>query len=439
MVRILVVDDEEGIRTFIAQVLEGMGHQVTMAADGQVASEILASKSFHLMITDLNMPRLDGMALLRKSRAEQPEMEVVVLTAHGTVDSAVEAMKLGAIDYMQKPLSGPDELRLTVSRALERRRLLEAGLRHKTQDHSIEPVARDPAMLMVMKQVEMVAPTDSSVLLTGESGTGKEVIARSLHALSPRRERPFVAVNCAGLSRDLLESEMFGHERGAFTGAVSRQRGRFELADTGTLFLDEVSEVKPDLQARLLRVLEERSFERVGGTRTIEVDVRLVAATNRDLQQAMQAGHFREDLFHRLAVFPIHLPALRERPQDILLLAEHLLERVAAKLGRSGLSLSAEASKELGRHSWPGNVRELGNVLERAAILSAGSAIEGQHLLLGPEVKTSSKLEGTLKDLEREAIRQALLSTGGHRKNTAKRLGIALRTLYGKLKEYDLD
>jgi two-component system response regulator AtoC len=294
-------------------------------------------------------------------------------------------------------------------------------------------------MLKVMQQVEMVAPTDSSVLLTGESGTGKEVIARRLHDLSPRRDRPFVAVNCAGLSPALLESEMFGHERGAFTGAVSRQRGRFELADTGTFFLDEVSEVRPELQARLLRVLEERSFERVGGSRTIEVDVRLVAATNKDLQQAMQAGDFREDLFHRLAVFPIHLPALRERPQDILLLAEHLLERVAAKLGQTGLSLSAEARKELGRHSWPGNVRELGNVLERAAILSAGEPIGRQHLLLGPAVQASSRLDGTLKELERKAIRQALLSTGGHRKDTAKRLGIGLRTLYDKLKEYDLD
>jgi two-component system response regulator FlrC len=435
--RVLVVDDEEGIRTFIGEVLKGEGLQVTLAPDGQAALDMLSRQSFHLTITDLKMPRLDGMELLRRVRAEQPEMEVIVLTAHSTVESAVEAMKLGAFDYLKKPLSGPDELRLVVSRALERRRLLEASRREAFQDQ-VELVAEDPAMREVVAQLSKVAATGTTVLLTGESGTGKEVVARRLHLLSPRKSGPFVAVNCAALSAELLESELFGHEKGAFTGAVSRKRGRFELADHGTLFLDEVSELKTELQAKLLRVLEERCFERVGGTRIIEVDIRLVAATNRDLTAEMNAGRFREDLYHRLAVFPIHLPPLRDRPGDVLPLAEHLLAGIRIKLGKTQLDLGEEARKVLHTHDWPGNVRELANVLERAAILAEGRQISAADLLLHAPGQTGPVLDGTLKDLERQAIRRALEATGGHRKKAAERLGIGLRTLYDKLKEYDL-
>jgi two-component system response regulator AtoC len=427
--RVLIVDDEESIRTFIAEVLGGEGLRVTLAEDGAAAAEILQQLSFHLMITDLKMPRLDGLTL--------------VLTAHGTVETAVEAMKLGAFDYLAKPLSGPDEIVLTATRALERRRLREE--RRQSRAHAEEGhgfVARDPAMLAVAQQVSRVAPTEATVLLLGESGTGKEVVARALHRESRRHDGPFVAVNCAALSESLLESEMFGHEKGAFTGATAARRGRFELADGGTLFLDEVAELQPQLQAKLLRVLEERRFERVGGTRQIEVDIRLIAATNRDLAQQMLSGRFRDDLYHRLAVFPIRLLPLRERPGDFEPLAAHLLATVARRLGRQELSLSNEARERLRSYEWPGNVRELANVLERAAILTDGTIIGVEHLGIAapPRPALGAGLPAvTLGELEREAIRQALEATGGHRKRAAARLGIGLRTLYEKLKQHALE
>jgi two-component system response regulator FlrC len=443
MDRVLVVDDEEGIRTFIGEVLEGEGLRVTLAADGESAARLLDRESFHLMITDLKMPGLDGMALLRKTRVESPETEVVVLTAHGTVAGAVEAMKLGAFDYLDKPLSGPDELRLVTSRAMERRHLREDAQRMRPSEDG-EPViiAEDRAMQAVMGQVRKVAATDATVLLLGESGTGKEVLSRALHRESRRAGGPFVAVNCAAISDSLLESEMFGHEKGAFTGAVSNHRGRFELADRGTQFLDEVSELRPQLQAKLLRVLQERRFERVGGSRTIEVDARIVAATNCDLTEEMRAGRFREDLDHRLAVFPIRIPPLRERLADIIPLAEELLLRIARQLGRPTLTLDDGARARLATYAWPGNVRELGNVLERAAILSEGTTLGAELILTGPLAATSQHLGNAngekLEDLEKDAIRRMLALTGGNRKQTAARLGIGLRTLYDKLKVYDL-
>ncbi|MCA9551395.1 MAG: sigma-54-dependent Fis family transcriptional regulator [Myxococcales bacterium] len=443
MERILIVDDEESIRTFIGAVLESEGLKVTLAEDGDEAARLLQQHNFHLMVTDLRMPGLDGMALLRKVRAEEPEMEVIVLTAHGTVENAVEAMKLGAFDYLTKPLSGPDEIALTVMRALERRRLREH--RHRADVHAAQCpalVARDPAMAAVVEQVRKVAATDTTVLLLGESGTGKEVVARTVHQLSRRREGPMVAVNCAALSPSLLESEMFGHERGAFTGATTSHRGRFELADGGTLFLDEVGDLAPELQAKLLRVLEQRRFERVGGSREIEVDIRLVAATNHNLLEEMRAGRFREDLYHRLAVFPIRIVPLRDRPADLEPLADALLDRIARQLGRVTLTLSPAARARLAAYSWPGNVRELANVLERAAILADGPVIGAEHLSL----EAGAVQEGgiplpavTLDELEREAIRQALVATSGHRKNAAARLGIGLRTLYDKLKQHALE
>jgi two-component system response regulator FlrC len=443
MERVLVVDDEEGIRTFIGEVLEGEGLRVSLAADGESAARMLDRESFHLMITDLKMPGLDGMSLLRKARAESPETEVVVLTAHGTVAGAVEAMKLGAFDYLDKPLSGPDELRLVASRAMERRHLREDAQRMRAPENG-EPtiVAKDRVMQAVMGQVRKVATTDATVLLLGESGTGKEVLSRVLHRESRRAAGPFVAVNCAAISDSLLESEMFGHERGAFTGAVANHRGRFELADGGTLFLDEVGELRPQLQAKLLRVLQERRFERVGGTRTIEVDVRIVAATNSDLTEAMRAGRFREDLYHRLAVFPIRIPPLRERLADIIPLADDLLARIARQLGRPSLVLDDAARARLASYAWPGNVRELGNVLERAAILAEGNMLGADLILTGPTASASQASDGSgiekLEDMEKEAIRRTLALTGGNRKQTAARLGIGLRTLYDKLKVYDL-
>ncbi len=438
MARVLVVDDEAGIRSFIREVLEGEGHELVCAADGLEASGILAAQSFHLMITDLKMPGMDGMELLEHARTTVPEMEVLLLTAHGTVESAVRAMKLGAFDYLGKPLSGPPELRLLAARALERRRLrlLHEPARRETV---VEVVAVDPLMAEVVDRLRKVAETPASVLLLGESGTGKEVAARFVHQTSPRADGPFVAVNCAAVSEQLVESEIFGHEKGAFTGATERRQGRFELADSGTLFLDEVAELDPGLQAKLLRVLEERSFERLGGARTIRVDVRLIAATNRKLEEEMRRGRFREDLYHRLAVFPVHLPPLRDRPSDILPLSEHLLRKVARELGRPGLRLEPEAAAKLQDYAWPGNVRELGNTLERAAILAGDETISSEHLVLaGAAPASPSTLSGTLKEIEREAIRQALEACDQHRKNAAKKLGIGLRTLYEKIKDYGL-
>ncbi|HEU5061405.1 MAG TPA: sigma-54 dependent transcriptional regulator [Kofleriaceae bacterium] len=450
MSRILVVDDEAGIREFLADALEMAGHEVTPAASAEEAARALDRRSFDLVFTDLRMPGKDGMWLLRKVRAEQPEVEVVVLTAHGSVDSAVEAMKLGAFEYLQKPIGGPDELCLVAARALERRRLRDAETR--AERVAADPGAPrlghgDPAMVPVVQALEKVARTSATVLLLGESGTGKELAARTVHALSDRRDRPFMAVNCAAITETLLESELFGHEKGAFTGANERRRGRIELAEGGTFFLDEVGELRLELQAKLLRVLQERRFEPVGGTRTIEVDVRWIAATNRDLKSMMSEGRFRDDLFHRLAVFPIRLPALRERPADIIPLARDLLGRIGPELKLRRLSLSEAAEQQLLRWHWPGNVRELANVLERAAILSDGQTIQPEHIWLeaGGSGAAAAPGEGgeaevrTLAEMEKDAIARALRAVSGNRRRAAELLGIGERTLYDKLRRYGLD
>ena len=444
MARILVADDEQGLRTFVAEALESDGHVVAQAADGAEAAQVLARASFDLLITDLKMPRMDGMALLRQARLEQPEMEVIVVTAHGSVDSAVEAMKLGAFDYLEKPIAGPGQLRLLASRALARRQLLAARDRAVREAPALPPLTwGDPAMTPVVEALRKVARTDASVLLLGESGTGKEVAARTLHAWSARAQRPFVAVNCASIPETLLESELFGHEKGAFTGASSTRRGRIELAEGGTFFLDEIGEMTPALQAKLLRVLEDRRYERVGGTRTLEADVRWVAATNRDVETLRASGALREDLYHRLGGFPIRLPPLRERRRDIEPLAETLLARIGAALGRTQLTLAPDARQRLLAARWPGNVRELDNALERAAILAEGDEIRAEHLDLGEAgnvaggaLQPARTAPATLEEIEREAIEEALAAAGGNRRAAADRLGIGLRTLYDKLKRY---
>ena len=439
MARILVADDEAGLRAFVAEALQADGHAVSQSADGREAAGLLARESFDLLITYLRMPGLDGMTLLRRARAEQPEMEAIVLTAHGSVDSAVEAMKLGAFDYLEKPIGSPGELRLLVTRALERRALLTARDRATRDAPALPPLTYgDPAMAPVVDALRKVAATNATVLLTGESGVGKEVAARTLHAWSDRRDGPFVAINCAAIATPLLESELFGHEKGAFTGATATRRGRLELADGGTFFLDEIAEMKPELQAKFLRVLEERRFERVGGSRTIKVDVRWVAATNSPLDERRASGEFREDLYHRLAVFPIHLPPLRERPADIVPLARALLRRIGAEIGRGNLTLSDEAAGRLVGAPWPGNVRELANALERAAIVSGGDRITPKDLVVGPGVPSSQSGRGarSLEEIERDAIHRALAAQGGNRRAAAEQLGIGLRTLYEKLKRY---
>ncbi len=436
MARILVADDEEGIRSYVAEALELDGHHVLQAEDGAVAARLLDRDGFDLVITDLKMPGLDGMDLLRKVRQEQPDVEVVVLTAHGTVDTAVEAMKAGAFDYLQKPVSGPAELRLLAGRALQRRSLLalQSGSQREQDDGGL--VWEDPAMEPVVGALKKVARTTATVLLLGDSGTGKEVAARAVHGWSDRHDGPFVAVNCAALSDTLLESELFGHEKGAFTGAHARRRGRLELAQGGTFFLDEIGELRPDLQAKLLRVLQERQFERVGGVRTLHADVRWVAATNRDLAAMMEQGSFREDLYHRLAVFPVRVPPLAERPADVLPLARELLRRVGQELGRPGLCLDEEAAEQLRASAWPGNVRQLRNALERAAILADGPEIRREHLWSDPTLAGAVAAPVTLAALERQAIERTLAACGGNRKAAAQQLGIGERTLYEKLKRF---
>jgi two-component system response regulator AtoC len=446
MARLLVADDETEIREFLADALEMDGHDVVAVEDGSRAAALLVRGTFDVVVTDLRMPGQDGMSLLSRVRAEAPETQVIVLTAHASIESAVQAMRAGAYDYLEKPIASPAALRLLIARALERRQLLTEREGASRISSVLPPLSYgDPRMAAVQAGLLRVAKTDATVLLLGETGTGKEVAARSLHAYSPRAARPFIAVNCAALSESLLESELFGHEKGAFTGAHAQRRGRLELAEGGTFFLDEIGELKPGLQAKLLRVLQEGQFERVGGSRTLHARVRWVAATNRDLLAMTREGSFRDDLYHRLAVFPLRLPPLRERPLDLAPLTDQLLASISLELGRPGLHLADDARELLASAELRGNIRELRNLLERAAILSDQSVLRADHLTLEVggnawiDSVSSGVGEGTLEDIERAAIGRALQQTGRNRKRAAERLGIGLRTLYEKLKRYELE
>ena len=440
-----MADDEEGFRAFVRDVLTRAGHQVVTVADGDAALAVLAaadSSGLDLVLTDLQMPGASGMDVVAAARSACPRAPVLVLTAFGEVSTAVEAMRRGAFDYLQKPLESPAALRAAVERALAS---VSPPVAAAAQPSEVDDGALSfgaPAMRPVVDAVTRLARTDATVLLTGETGTGKELTARAIHDRGARRHRPFVAVNCAVLADNLVESELFGHERGAFTGAVAQRRGRLELADKGTFFLDEVGELPLSTQAKLLRVIEERRFERLGGERAIAVDVRFIAATHRDLRAMIRAGTFRDDLYHRLAVFPLALPPLRARPEDIVPLAQRLLSRLASSSGRGTVSLTPAAQAHLAAGHFPGNVRELRNVLERALVLSDGALLEVEHLTLDEEAEApaprSRAVIESLEATERRQIERALLAVGGNRKEAASRLGIGLRTLYEKLKRYQI-
>jgi two-component system response regulator HydG len=454
MASILVVDDEKKIAALLAAELADAGHQVVTAHDGDSASRILRSKRFDVVLTDLRLGGTDGLDVLRAAKAADPDVAVLLMTAYATVKTAVAAMKEGATDYLEKPVD-LEKLAVVLERSLERRRLAEENrrLREGLRAGPLGPDAmvrgKSPAIAAVLALAQRVAPSDATVLLTGESGTGKEVIARAIHDWSPRRAHPWVAVNCAALAETLLESELFGHEKGAFTDAHERKMGWFEVAKKGTVFLDEIGEMKPSTQAKLLRVLEERRFHRLGGSEMIEADARVIAATNRDLARGITEGGFREDLFYRLNVFPIELPPLRERMEDLDELCAHFLRRS----GYRGPGIDPTALEALRRYDWPGNLRELRNVIERAVILAGDGAIGMDEIhvprpraraLRGTAAESAAARSGalaepfSLSEQEEQMIRQALAKAGGNKSKAARLLGITRRALYGRLERYGI-
>ncbi|MDZ4179292.1 MAG: sigma-54 dependent transcriptional regulator [Coriobacteriia bacterium] len=441
--RVLIVDDEKNMRWVLGQALEGEGFEVDQAADGKEALAAVAERTPDVMVLDHRMPAPDGMEVLRRIRANGHRFPIIMLTAHGNVAQAVEAMKAGASEYLTKPFD-LDELKLAIEKAMRMSDLaaeVERLREELDREYDIEGiVAADTAMIDILDQVRRVAPTSATVMIYGESGTGKELVARALHALSERASGPFISVSAGALPETLLESELFGYEKGAFTGAVTAKPGRFEMANGGTLFLDEIGDITPNVQVKLLRVLQERQFERLGGTRSIEVDVRIVAATNRDLQQLIAEGTFREDLFYRLAVVPVQLPPLRQRSSDIPLLVAHFLEKYKA----GSKKISQEAMEALLTYQWPGNIRELENTIERIVILSQGDELGLMELPLEVRVggiaclslKTGMMLpeDGCdLEEVELDLIRQALDRSGSSVPKAAKLLGLTTRTLEARM------
>jgi two-component system, NtrC family, response regulator HydG len=444
---LLVADDDPGLRESLERTLTREGYRVVLASDGQAALERLQTGGVDLVLTDLKMPGLSGIEVLHAAKAIAPDVDVILLTAFGTVEEAVKAMKDGAYDFLTKPFQRSQLLRL-IHQALERRQLIQQNRALQQQLEDLRGKGRvvgaSPAFRRMMTLVEQVAESSANVLVQGESGTGKELVARAVHERSGRRQGPFVAVNCAALPETLLESELFGYEKGAFTGAVGRKAGRFELADGGTLFLDEVADLSPVTQPKILRVLQEGEFERLGGTRTLSVDVRVVAATNQDLGQMVRERRFREDLYYRLKVITITVPPLRERREDIRLLAEHFLRVYAAKNARRPDGFTDEALRHLEGYSWAGNVRELENVVERGVVLARGALIDLPDLpeeIAGatplPEGVMSVRIGTPLAEIEKRLLEATLRATKGNKTLTAKLLGIDVRTVARKLERWD--
>jgi two-component system NtrC family response regulator len=447
--RIVVIDDEVNAAAALETLLQEDGYEVHRAHDGQAGLGLVETCDPDLILTDLRMPGMDGLELLARIKHTRPDTMVILMTAYGTVKTAVKAMKLGAEDYLPKPIE-VDELEVVLEKALEKRRLLEEtrNLRERLEQkyHFDNLVGESPEMLAVFKTIKQVAPSSSSVLLLGESGTGKELFAQALHQNSPRKNKPFVKVACAALPETLLESELFGHEKGAFTGALYSRAGRFEVADGGTLFLDEIGDISPTVQVKLLRFLEEREFERVGGNRTFKVDVRIVVATHRDLARKVEEGSFREDLYYRLNVIEIHIPPLRQRTGDIPLLAHHFLRKFSSANGKEIEGISDDALGLLLQHAWPGNVRQLENAMERAVVLSNEPVLTPVHFptLRRAPVPPSESAEighvaipgSTLADIEREAILRTLEALGGSTSRAAAMLDVSARKIQYKLKDY---
>ena len=458
---ILVVEDKDSLRTMLRLALEAQGHAVVEARDEPEGVQAMRAARPGLVLSDLRLPEGDGLGVLRAAKQLDPELPVIVMTAYGGIQDAVSAMKEGALDFIAKPVE-PDHLLLMVARAQSLRRMATENILLKEElaarRGAPQIVGEDPNLKRVTVALHRAAATDTTVLLEGESGTGKELFARALHMLSARADGPFVPINCAAIPETLLETELFGHEKGAFTGAASRKSGKFELAHRGTLFLDEIGDLPLPLQAKILRALEEKSFDRVGGTAPIRVDVRIVAATNRDLKAAVVAHQYREDLYFRLSVFPIRIPPLRERPRDILMLARHFIEKFCRDVNKKPLGLAPSAIDDLMRYAWPGNVRELQNCIERVVILTEGDTIHARHLALPISEPTALEenvddpwdhidLSGTLPEatrrinaeVERRMIERALTESEGNRGRAAEILQIGYKVLTSKLKEYRLD
>jgi two-component system response regulator HydG len=444
--KILVVDDEQSHRTMLKAILSREGYEITEADDGKSAVKAVEDNAFDLILMDIRMTDLDGIEAMREIKKVCPSIPVIMMTAYASIKTAVEALKSGASDYLTKPLD-IEELKILIQKGLEHYRLHEENVLLKERladrfDFS-QIIGKSRPMRELFETLSMIAPSDATVFIYGESGTGKELVANAIHQNSPRAQKPFVKVSCAALPETLLESELFGHERGAFTGALTRKAGRFQLAHGGSLFLDEVSEMSSATQVKLLRVLQERAFDPLGGTQTIHVDIRLIAATNKDLEPEVKEGRFREDLFYRLNVIPVRLPLLRERKEDIPLLAEYFFRHYRERNRSSTRGFLPKTMDTLLRYEWPGNIRELENAIERAVLLCRSEYIMPEDL--PPQVQGAEGEGGSLvsvptgmplKDVEREVILQALADAGGNRTQTARVLGISRKTLQNKLKEY---
>lgn len=452
MSTVLVIDDKDSMREMLSASLSSEGHEVEVADSGDAGIAKSKEKHFDVVLTDLKMPDVSGMEVLTQVKAHDPDTAVIVMTAYGTIETAVEAMKRGAFDFLQKPFD-IDHLQVLVERALENQRLVAENilLREELAESLgfAEIVGSSEKMLEVSRLVQKVAPSDTAVLLTGESGTGKELFARAIHSISVRKNKPYITINCAAIPGELLENELFGSEKGAFTSSHARKMGKFEIADGGTVFLDEIGDLEFSLQAKLLRVLQEQSFERLGGTKAIQVDVRVIAATNQNLQEAIGKQKFREDLYYRLSVFPIHIPPLRERQSDIVPLANYFVDKYAKRMKKGEKSLSREAIAILERYHWPGNVRELENTIERSIILAEGKKIKPEHLAIRlPSSEEIRLREGAgLREVgqyaqaqaERGMIVRILAQTHGNKRKTAEILKIDYTTLFEKIKKYGID